>query len=260
MVKGKGILAVVSALAAAQLLQANVIGIPHAEFRHSYLLGPQGRVIIQNLYGDVTITAWDRDDVLVEAIKRSSDPSKLDDAVIVVEPSIGMLSIHTQYAGGDASHPAQVEYRITVPRRTNLEQVNLVNGGLSIVGVAGPVKASAVNGSIRADQLEGEAELSTINGQLIADFDRIDSAKPISLSSINGPIRLSIPSSARARVDATNRSGGIESDFGRVSRAEGGHQLHATVNRGGTEIRVNNVNGGISIHGVWTRGKSRCCS
>jgi len=247
----------VAALAAAHLLHANVIGIPHVEFRHSYLLGPNGRVIIQNLYGDVSITAWDRDEVLVEAVKRSSDPRRLDDAVIVVEPSRGRLSIHTQYGGADAAHPAQVEYRITVPRRTNLEQVKLVNGGLSISGVAGPVKASAVNGSIRADRLEGEADLSTVNGQLIADFNRIRASQPISLSSVNGPIKLSIPAGARASVEATNRSGGIQSDFGRVSRAAGGQQLHATVNRGGAAIRVKNVNGGISIHGNWSRKKSK---
>jgi len=260
MVKLKGILVLVPALLAVQLLHANVIGIPHAEFRHSYLLGPNGRLIIENYYGDVSITAWDRDEVLVEAVKRSSDPRRLDDAVIVVEPSLGMLSIRTQYAGSDASHPAQVEYRITVPRRTSLEQVKLVNGGLSISGVAGPIKASAVNGSIHADQLEGDAELSTINGQLTADFESIRSSKPISLSSVNGPIRISIPSTARANVDASNRSGGIESDFGRVSHAAGGHKLHATVNRGGTEIRVSNVNGGISIHGCWSRKKAKPCS
>ncbi len=34
-------------------------------------LTPNGRVVVQNLYGDVQITAWDRDEVLVQAIKHS---------------------------------------------------------------------------------------------------------------------------------------------------------------------------------------------
>jgi DUF4097 and DUF4098 domain-containing protein YvlB len=234
-------------------LYANVIGTPRVDFRQTFALGPGGRVVIQNLYGDVSITAWDRDDVLVEAIKRSPDPRRLDDARIIVEPSSGGLSIHTVYTGTDADHPASVEYRIMVPRRANLDQVKLVNGGLSISGVAGPIKASSVNGSIRADKLEGEADLSTINGKLDAAFNRLSPSKPISLSSVNGPIKLSLPAGARASLNAHNLSGGIESDVGRVSRADDGHNLHALVNHGGASIHVRNVNGGISI-GIRGRG------
>ena len=76
-------------------LQATVIGTPRAEFHARYSLGPNGRVAIQNLYGDVRITAWDRDEVLVEATKHASDASRLDDARIVVDTSSGMVSIRT---------------------------------------------------------------------------------------------------------------------------------------------------------------------
>jgi len=234
-------------------LYANVIGNPHVDFHQTFALGPSGRVVIQNLYGDVSITAWDRDDVLVEAIKRSPDPRRLDDARIIVEPSSGVLSIRTVYTGSDAEHPASVEYRIMVPRRANLDQVKLVNGGLSISGVAGPIKASSVNGSIRADKLEGEADLSTINGKLDAAFNRLSPSKPISLSSVNGPIKLSLPAGAGASLNAHNLSGGIDSDVGHVMRADDGHNLHAVVNHGGASIQVHNVNGGISIHSAWSR-------
>lgn len=249
----KGLCGAVLALAAGGALHANVIGTPNAEFRQTYALGPNGHVLVQNLYGDVSITAWDRDEVLVEAIKRSTDPRRLDDARIVVEPSTGGLSIHTQYAGADAEHPASVEYRIVVPRNATLEQVKLVNGGLSISGVAGAIKASSVNGSITADKLSGEADLSTVNGRLTAGFNRVSRAKPISLSSVNGPIQLSIPSGSHASLTARNLSGGIATEFGHAARAEGGHELHAVVNRGGAHIHLQNVNGGISIHGTCSR-------
>ncbi|HWC95782.1 MAG TPA: DUF4097 family beta strand repeat-containing protein [Candidatus Sulfopaludibacter sp.] len=248
----KGTLGLLSLLLSGSALYANVIGNPHVDFHQTFALGPSGRVLIQNLYGDVSITAWDRDEVLVEAIKRSPDPKRLDDARIIVEPSSGGLSIHTVYTGADAEHPASVEYRIMVPRRANLDQVKLVNGGLSISGVAGPIKASSVNGSIRADKLEGQADLSTVNGTLDAAFNRVSASKPISLSSVNGPIKLCLPAGAAASLNAHNLSGGIESDVGRVSRADDGHDLHAVLNHGGAAIRVHNVNGGISIHSTWS--------
>jgi len=239
--------ALVLALSTGSGLYANTIGTPKTAFRHAYALHPNGRVVVQNLYGDVAITAWDRDEVLVEAFKKSADPRRLEDARIVVDSSSELLSIRTQYAGMDAEHPASVDYRIMVPRTASLENVRLINGGLLISGVSGPVKASSVNGSIRAERLEGEADLSTVNGQLEAGFDRVGGGKAITLSSVNGPIRLSIPGNAGASVDADNRSGGIQSEFGRPWRGASGHRLRTVVNRGGAQIRVHNVNGGIVI-------------
>ena len=234
-------------------LNATATGTARAEFRASYSLGPNGRVAIQNLYGDVQITAWDRDEVLVEATKHSSDAGCLNDARIVVDTSSGMVSIRTQYTGGNAGQAASVEYHIMVPRGANLENVKLINGGLSLSGMTGAVKASSVNGSIKAERMEGQVELSTVNGFLDAGFQRISKGHPISLGSVNGPIKVSLPSGARANVSAHNLSGGIDADFGRAWRAPSGHRLEAAVNGGGTQIRVHNVNGGISIHANWNR-------
>ena len=248
----RGICTLLLALLAGNV-NATTIGTPRAEFRARYSLTPTGRVAIQNLYGDVQITAWDRDEVLIEATKHSPDARHLDDARIVVDTADGLVSIRTLYVGSDVDNPAAVEYRIKVPRKANLDNVKLVNGGLSISGVTGAVKASAVNGSIKVDKLEGEADLSTVNGHVEAEFQSISRCKPITLSSVNGPIRLSLPAGAGATVTAQNRSGGIDSDFGRPWRASTGHRLDAAVNGGGALIRLNNVNGGISIHATWVR-------
>ena len=247
-------------VAGATSLDATIIGVPRAEFRHLYSLNPTGRVEVQNLYGDVRITAWDRDEVLVEAFKKGVDPNRLEEAKIVVDSSYDSLSIRTAYGASDAEHPASVEYRIMVPRGANLRNVKLINGGLSISGVAGAIKASSVNGSIKAEGLLGEADLSTVNGRLDADFGRVAATGSISLSSVNGPIKLSIPHGAEATLAANNRSGGIQSEFGRVWRESNGHRLRAVVNRGGARIQVQNVNGGISIRSSLGKRAERPCS
>jgi DUF4097 and DUF4098 domain-containing protein YvlB len=244
--KRQRIWAVLAVLAAGNTMSASVIATPHTGFRHLYALHRNARVTVRNLYGNVSITAWDRDAVLVEAIKHSTDPRHLDDAVIVVEPTADSLSISTQYAGSDAEHPTSVEYRITVPRRIHLDSVVLTNGQLSLDGLSGPVKASAVNGDIHALKLGGQAELSTVNGRVEADFDRTSPANPISLSSVNGAIALTLPAGSGASFEAQNLSGGIASDVGRVCRTDSGQ--HLIVRGTGPRIRLHNVNGGISIH------------
>jgi hypothetical protein len=62
---------------------------------------------------------------------------------------------------------------------------------------------------------------------------------------VNGAIDLTIPRGSGASVEAQNRSGGIASDMGLVSRTDAGHRL--IVRGAGPRIRLHNVNGGISI-------------
>jgi len=231
------------------LLLASTASATEQSFHRSYALAHSGRVLIDNPYGDVSICSWDRDEVRVEAVQSASGAS------IVVDSTSDTLSIRTQYLGFNTAHPASVEYRITVPRSANLDAIKLVNGELSIEGVAGSVKATSVNGNIKAAELEGTADLSTVNGQVQAEFHRISPTNPISLRSVNGPIVLSIPSDSRAQLIAENRSGGIQTDFARADA--GGHQFHAVLKGGGARIQLRNVNGGISIHSTWSRRAER---
>jgi DUF4097 and DUF4098 domain-containing protein YvlB len=236
---------VLAALIAANTVSATVTATPRAAFRHIYALAADGRVTIQNPYGNVTITAWDRDAVLVEAIKHTSDPRHTDDARIVVDPGPDSLSIRTQYTGADAEHPTSVEYRLTVPRHARLEGVLLTNGQLSLAGLAGPVQAQAINGDIHALKMGGATQLSTVNGRVEANFDSTAPGHSISLSSVNGGIALTLPGGSDANLEAENRSGGIASNLGHVMRTGAGDRL--VTRGGGPRIRLHNINGGISI-------------
>jgi len=221
------------------------------QFRQSYALSPHGRIRVENRYGNVEITGWDRNEVRIEAIRSAPD------ANIVVDSTADRLVVRTQYAGEDSENPASVEYRLMVPRTADLDEVRLVNGALSIRGVAGAVKATSVNGSITAERLEGKADLATVNGQVQAGFDRVSAAKPISLRSVNGKIVLSIPSGSGGQLIAQNRSGGIQTDLDAPAAALTGHHLETVLGNGGPPIVLHNVNGGISIHSTWSRRRER---
>lgn len=225
-------------------------------FRHSYALSPHGRVDIENLYGDVCITGWDRDEVRIEAFKNAVDAAPLEDAMIVVDATADRLSVRTRYAGTEPLEPASVEYRIMMPRTADLENAHLVNGALSLSGLAGSVTATSVNGSIKAEALEGSADLATVNGHVAAGFDRV-SAAPISLRSVNGPIVLTIPRDSRIQLVARNRSGEIESDLPPPAVQPARHHLETVLGGGGAPILLRNVNGGISVHSVWSRRHER---
>ena len=227
------------------------------EFHRSYALEGHGRVVLENLNGDVNITAWDRDEVKVDARKRAHSQERLEDARIVVDAARGAITIRTQYAEQESpADPAIVDYDVKVPRTARLDQVKLVNGTLAIAGLQGEVRASSVNGGIRTRGLAGDVSLSTVSGRLEAMFDQIPASRSISMSSVSGSIELLLPMDARADLQADTVSGGITSDFGLpIERGRfPGRHWSAALRGGGARIRVSNVNGPISVTPVW-RGK-----
>jgi DUF4097 and DUF4098 domain-containing protein YvlB len=224
------------------------------EFHHTYPLAADGRIALENINGAVHITAWDRNEVKVDAVKRAHDEERLKDMEIRVNASSSSISIETHYrdrhedSSENHQNPGSVEYTLTVPRKARLDEIKLINGSLEVAGVQGQVRASCINGRLTARALGGEARLATVNGKLDANFER--ALAPVELSSVNGSIDLTLPSDAKASIEANTVSGGIDNDFGLHANDHRfvGHDLRGELGGGGTEIKLNNVNGTIEIH------------
>jgi DUF4097 and DUF4098 domain-containing protein YvlB len=225
------------------------------EFHHTYPLTANGRIELGNINGAVHITAWDQNEVKVDAVKRAESQEHLKDAEIRVEARADSISIDTHYReqgeGWHGNHyrSTEVEYTLTVPRTARLDEIKLINGGLDVTGVTGEVHASCINGKLTARGLAGHAKLATINGPLDVAFDRLPPAE-VELSSINGPVDLIMPSDAKASVEATTVHGGIDNDFGLHTNNHRfvGQDMRGELGGGGAEVRLNNVNGPIHVH------------
>jgi hypothetical protein len=223
------------------------------EFHQVYQLSAEGRVELENINGPVHISSWDRNEVKVDAVKRAWSKERLDEAKIDINSRPDSLSIRTEYPGHDNpfwsnrhDNPASVEYTLVVPRRARLDEIKLVNGSLDIQDVAGQVRASCVNGRLQARNLGGRTDLDTVNGELDASMSRLPSS--LELSAVNGTLRLTLPSDAKAELEANTVSGGISNDFGLpVSRQFVGHSLRAELGGGGAHVKLSNVNGRIEI-------------
>jgi DUF4097 and DUF4098 domain-containing protein YvlB len=227
------------------------------EFHQSYPLTATGRVSIANINGNVHISAWDRNEVKVDAVKRAYSPERLSEVTIDVTNSADSVVIKTKYPERNQNfetrnrenNPASVEYTLTVPRGASIDGAELVNGSLDIEGVKGDVRASLVNGKVKAGGLTGDVKLSTVNGAQEINVTALDEAKGVTLNSVNGPIVLIVPAGANAQVKASTVHGAITNDFG-LTVNEGqyvGRNLAGQIGSGGPRIRLNNVNGSIAI-------------
>lgn len=229
------------------------------ELHRTIPLAAQGRITLENVSGAVKITAWDRNEVKLDAVKRAYSRERLEEAQINVNSNADSLDIRTKYpertnnsyskTDDRRNSFASVDYTLTIPRTARLEGIELVNGHLELTGLGGDVKASVVNGQVTARGLGGEAKLSIVNGRLDATFDRLDAAKSLSLGSVSGQLTLVIPSDSNAQLRANTVSGSITNDFGLpVRRGEYvGRDLAGTLGSGGPRIKLSNVSGAISI-------------
>jgi DUF4097 and DUF4098 domain-containing protein YvlB len=224
----------------------------------TYPLSPTGRVSLENLNGDVRVVAWDRDEVMIEAVKRASSQERLDEVQIDIAADADSIRVKTQYPRratkwaddeGRYNNPASVTYTLSVPRQARIAKIELINGALDIEGVAGEVQASSINGRVMARQLTGPVNLSTVNGTLEATFERFSESQQVSLSSVNGTVVLLVPAGASANLKADTVHGGIQNTFGFAVK-EGTHvgrHLSGVLGEGSASIKLGNVNGSISI-------------
>src|SRR5437016_1919184 len=169
------------------------------ELHKTYPIDTDGRVSLKNVNGAVHISAWDRNEVQVDAIKRARSKEALDEATIVIDSASSSISIRTRYPESRGrKEAASVEYTLKVPRRARLFAIETVNGGVDVKGVSGNVKVTSVNGPVIAQNLASEAQLSTVNGRVEASFEKLEGTPSISLHTVNGNIELTIPDKSNA--------------------------------------------------------------
>jgi len=219
------------------------------DFHRTVPLSSNGRVSLENINGNVTVTGWERNEVQIDAVKKARDQQKLDEARIEIDASSDSVQIKTKYPEGhNNNNPATVTYELHVPRLARLDHINLVNGSLEVSQVNGEIDANLVNGKTDLRDLSGRLNISAVNGTITANFRSLDNVKEIHLKSVNGAINLGLPSSPNAEVSASTVNGGITTDFPlQVKGKFMGHRLNGTLGNGGTRIELSNVNGSIRL-------------
>lgn len=227
-------------------------------FEKTYPLSANGRVSVSNVNGSIVVEAWDRNEVHLVATKTAESKEDLGDVEIVVDAKADSLSVETDYkewtwkdkSEKNRRRGVDVQFKLSVPRTAMLNEVETVNGSVTVSNFVNFTKISTVNGNVNAGNLRGAADLSTVNGEVIADFDRLETGSRINLSTVNGKVNLTIPSDANATIKADSLNGDISNAFGLpVRKGEYvGRDLYGRVGSGEVQIKLNSVNGPLAIN------------
>jgi DUF4097 and DUF4098 domain-containing protein YvlB len=227
--------------------------------------------------GGITVTGYDGRDVVIESrgakVRHSSSRHSDDDRArgmrkLEIPGNMGLdvveednvVTIKTDSWTGDGA------LSIMVPRRSSLQLKCMNNGDIEVNGVQGEIDADNLNGRVILTNVSGSAVAHSLNGEVKASFDRVDPAKPMSFSTMNGEIDVTLPRDVKANFRMKTDNGDIYSDFdvkldtSRSSQPEvsgkpreGRYRIRVdkamrgTVNGGGPEYQFTSFNGQIYL-------------
>jgi hypothetical protein len=241
------------------------------------------RIRAHLMSGGITVRGTDRRDVLVETRAGGRDdreerreeqreqrhPGRADGMKRLELPGNSGLDITEEDNVVNiktASWNRPTDLIITVPRRSSLQLKCMNNGDIDVEQVDGEIDADNLNGKVTLKNVSGSVVAHSLNGTVAVTLDRIDASKPMSFSTMNGDIDVTLPGNVRATVRMKTDNGEIYSDFdvkldsgARSSPSAPGRQadgtyhlrfdrtLRGTINGGGPEFQFTSFNGQIYI-------------
>lgn len=217
-------------------------------FDQVYPLHAGGAFAIANVNGGVQIEGWDREQVEVHAVKTALHEDQDPDSVhIDVQGDGDQLAVNTRYPQGSGVQ-VTVEYEIHVPYRLRFTAVQTVNGDVHLRGVSSKGYLDSVNGNIEVVESDGRFNARTTNGDVRLQLKSLPDGEPVSLTTVNGSVVLSLPVNANADVRVVNRNGDFRSDLPLATLgAYESNRFDGRLGSGGGEIFMSTVNGAIRL-------------
>ncbi len=199
------------------------------------------RLVLSNQAGEVTVRAWDRDAVRVQA---SHSPRERID----IQTADNTLRLRARSARGPSG---LVDFTLTVPRwmAVNLSgtylaatiegtsaevNVETVGGDLSLKGGSGAVTLRSIEGEITVDGSSGKVQATTVNdsitltnvaGDIVAETTNGDvtvtnaKASSLEISTVNGDVRFEGPTAERGTYRINTHNGDIRISLGAQANA-----------------------------------------
>jgi TM2 domain-containing membrane protein YozV/predicted Ser/Thr protein kinase len=230
------------------------------DYNKTLPLSTHGRLHLDNINGRIEVAGWDRNEVVIKALKHGKTQESVEAIKIQVDSSPDKISIHTVQPSavtgfpsswfwfGGTENKASVDYLVQVPQQAQMDKIDSVNGNILIDGVQGDTETSTVNGKAQVLGAAGNLKVSTVNGRMEVELVSLGGRQSVSLDTVNGAIQAILPENANARVTADTVNGGMSSEFPELvvkKQFPVSKHLKGTLGNGSATVQANTVNGSI---------------
>jgi DUF4097 and DUF4098 domain-containing protein YvlB len=218
------------------------------DFQKTYRIGAGGQIRIGNVSGDVIVTGYDGDSIMVTGTKQGRDRDMID---VEDRSGAGNVDVGVRYPKR-CNCDASIKFEVQVPRSVmyNFDQISSVSGDVNVAGVTGKLHASAVSGDVNIRDVSGTVSASSVSGDVEVEINRLDGADDMKFNTVSGDVSVRLPSSLDADVDMSSFSGSIRTDFAIEVRSErhgSRNSARAKLGEGSRRLKMSSVSGDISL-------------
>lgn len=235
---------------------------------HRVELSPEaaaGRLEISGLSGDIKIEGSDEPALVIQ-----TDSDEPEEDAPPAEPPAGLRSLLS--SGSDNSGLGlQIEtngnrttivsvrpdddddFVFQVPRAISVRLAGLIRGDVVAHGLTSEVEINANEGDIALDDVLGPLVVQSVNGDVHVVFTSITGERPSSINAVNGRVVVELPPDSKVSLELHTINGDIFTDLPvevkerRVTVMGGPRAVTATLNGGGTPLKINSINEGVIV-------------
>jgi len=217
------------------------------DFQKTYRIGAGNQIKIANISGDVVVTGYDGDAIVVTGIKKGRDRDQVE-----IEDKSGASSVdvgvrYPKRCNCDAS----VRFEVQVPRSISYEEnFGSVSGDVHVTGVTGHLHASAVSGDVHIKDVSGSVSATSVSGDVNVDIARLEGAEDMKFTTVSSDVTLSLPASLDADVDRSRCTGTMKNYFHAQVRSEkfgSRNWARGKLGEGSRRLRISTVSGDVSM-------------
>jgi DUF4097 and DUF4098 domain-containing protein YvlB len=218
------------------------------DFQKTYRIGAGGQIRIGNISGNVIVTGYDGDSIVVTGTKkgRDRDQIEIEDRSGTANVDVGVR--YPKHCNCDAS----IRFEVQVPRsvKYDFNHIASVSGDVQVTGVTGRLNASAVSGDVHVTDVSGSVSASAVSGDVKVDINRLDGSDDMKFNTVSGDVSVMLPGTLDADVDMSSFSGSIKTDFAIEVKSErygSRNSARAKLGEGSRRLKMSSVSGDLSL-------------
>ncbi len=241
-----------------------------AQQKHEVNVTTGQKIVIENLLGKIIIKNHSGSNFVIEGNKMAELPEKAKGLKEIYgggadNTGIGLNVKQSEkliMVSGATKRSEDATYTFLVPGNVNLKIDYSSPFGyddIEVNGFSGELEVSMLNEGIDLEKVTGPMTIHTINGNIDIDFKSLNQKSPSSITSINGEVNITIPSSTAVDLKLSTMHGEIytDCDIEFESKSDnkeshltmiGGHsKTNGKLNGGGVELTLSSINGSIYL-------------
>ncbi|HUK91969.1 MAG TPA: DUF4097 family beta strand repeat-containing protein [Blastocatellia bacterium] len=255
------------------------------DFQKRYQIGPGGEVRVHSSSGNVHVSGYDGQDIVVTAYKEGRDR---DWVSIADHSDASHIDISSEHPRRNNVH-ASVRFEVEVPRSQTYEFSNIstssgdvrvssitgkliahsssgnvtvadvsgaVNatsssGNVSVTNAQGDVNANSSSGNVGVNNARGEVSARTSSGDVEVRISQLKPGASYDFGTSSGNVTVSVPAALDAEVSMSTSSGSVNCDFpitvqGKLSP----HRIHGVIGGGSGKIRMESSSGNVTLRRI----------